>query len=238
MSRRTILVIGAHSADFVWRAAGTIAVITAQGGSATVIALSYGERGESGELWKEPNQTVENVKRIRHAEAQTAAEAVGADFRCLDLGDYPLNMTDAAIEQLVSVFQAVKPNIVMTHNPVDPFNPDHPVACQMAQKARLLSTGAGVASAFSRITPPDLYYFEPHQPELCDFKPNVFVDITAVMEKKTKAMDAMKAQSYLHKYYTELASRRANHARRISGMENVKFAEAHYRILPWVVTSL
>jgi 4-oxalomesaconate hydratase len=238
MSPRTILVIGAHSADFVWRAAGTIAVITAQGGSATVIALSYGERGESGELWKEPNQTVENVKRIRHAEAQTAAEAVGADFRCLDLGDYPLNMTDAAIEQLVSIFQAVKPNIVMTHNPVDPFNPDHPVACQMAQKARLLSTGAGVASAFSRITPPDLYYFEPHQPELCDFKPNVFVDITAVMEKKTQAMDAMKAQSYLHKYYTELASRRANHARRISGMENVKFAEAHYRILPWVVTSL
>jgi 4-oxalomesaconate hydratase len=58
------------------------------------------------------------------------------------------------------------------------------------------------------------------------------------MEKKTKAMDAMKAQSYLHKYYTELASRRANHARRICGMENIKFAEAHYRTLPWVVTSL
>lgn len=95
---KKILVVGAHSADFVWRAAGTIATITSEGGNASVIALSYGERGESGELWKEPNQTVENVKRIRHEEAQAAAEVVGAEFRCLDLGDYPLNMTDAAID--------------------------------------------------------------------------------------------------------------------------------------------
>ena len=36
----------------------------------------------------------------------------------------------------------------------------------------------------------------------------------------------MQAQSYLQSYYTELASRRGNHARRISGMEEVKFAEA------------
>ena len=235
---KKLLVVGAHSADFVWRAAGTIATVTTQGGSALVIALSYGERGESGELWKEPNQTVENVKRIRHEEAQAAAEAVGAEFVCLDLGDYPLNPSDAAIEKLIATFQDFAPNIVLTHNPIDPFNPDHPIASQMVQKARLLSTGAGVASAFSRITPPDLYFFEPHQPELCDFKPNVFVDITPVMEKKIKAMDAMKAQGYLHQYYSELASRRANHARRISGMVNVKFAEAHVRTLPWVVTSL
>jgi len=235
---RKMLVVGAHSADFVWRAAGTIAVLTAQGGSARVVALSYGERGESGELWKEPNQTVENVKRIRQAEATTAAAAVGADFHGLDWGDYPLNSTQAAIEQLIGIFQDFQPNIVLTHNPADPFNPDHPVASQMVQKARLLATGAGVASAFSRIAPPDLYFFEPHQPELCDFKPNVFVDITPVMEKKTKAMEAMKAQSYLHQYYTELASRRAHHARRISGRPEVKFAEAHFRTLPWVVTSL
>lgn len=238
MTEKKILVIGAHSADFVWRSAGTIAAITSRGGSASVIAFSYGERGESGELWKEPNQMVENVKRIRHEEAQAAAEAVGAEFRCLDLGDYPLHVPEAAMDELVGVFQNFQPNIVLTHNPLDPFNPDHPVASQVVQKARLLSSGAGVASAFSRITPPDLYFFEPHQPELCDFKPNTFVDITSVMDKKIKAMDAMKAQGYLHKYYSELASRRANHARRISGNADIKFAEAHYRTLPWVVTSL
>ena len=52
LSRR-LLVIGAHSADFVWRAGGAVAVTTANGGTTQVLALSYGEHGESGELWKE-----------------------------------------------------------------------------------------------------------------------------------------------------------------------------------------
>jgi 4-oxalomesaconate hydratase len=235
---KTLLVIGAHSADFVWRAAGTIAVVTSQGGSAFVIALTYGERGESGELWKVPGQTVDNVKRIRHQEAEAAAAAVGARFHCLDLGDYPLNITDPAMELLVEQIRATQPDIILTHTPVDPFNPDHPVAYQAVQRARLLASGAGVASAFQGINPPDLYLFEPHQPELCDFTPNTFIDITPVMDKKIKAMQSMQAQSYLQSYYTELASRRANHARRISGMSEIQFAEALQRTLPWVVKEL
>lgn len=238
MDPKKLLVIGAHSADFVWRAGGIIALVTSRGGKATVVALSYGERGESGELWKERDQTIENVKRIRHEQAAIAAEIVGATFRCLDLGDYPLNITENAMQELVALFQELQPNIVLTHTPVDPFNPDHPVACQAAQKARLLASGAGVASAFKHIVPPDLYFFEPHQPELCDFTPNTFVDITPVMEQKRKAMEVMQAQSYLQGYYTELAARRGNHARRISGKEEIKFAEALQRTLPWVVKEL
>jgi len=238
MGHRRLLVVGAHSADFVWRAAGTIAVVTSQGSSATVLALSYGERGESGSLWKEPNQTVENVKRIRHEQASRSAEIVGADFRCFDLGDYPLVIDDAALEQLVALFRDVQPDVVITHTPKDPFNPDHPLACQVVQKARLLASGAGVASAFERITPPDLYFFEPHQPELCEFEPNTFVDITPVMDQKRQAMAVIQAQRYLQDYYTELAARRGNHARRISGRQEVEFAEAMQRTLPWVVKSL
>src|SRR5579859_7491344 len=94
---RKMLVIGAHSADFVWRAAGAVAVCTANGGQATVVALSYGERGESGELWKVAGQTVENVKHIRHDEAARAAEILGATFQSLDLGDYPLNLDESAM---------------------------------------------------------------------------------------------------------------------------------------------
>jgi hypothetical protein len=73
-----VQVIGAHSADFVWRAGGAVAKAVALGGVAEVIALSYGERGESGELWKQDGQTVEAVKRIRHAEAEAAATASGS----------------------------------------------------------------------------------------------------------------------------------------------------------------
>ena len=86
--------------------------------------------------------------------------------------------------QLVALFQDLQPHVVLTHTPIDPFNPDHPVASQAVQRARLLASGAGVASAFKRIIPPDLYFFEPHQPELSEFIPNTFVDITPVMDRR------------------------------------------------------
>lgn len=239
MSARKLLVVGAHSADFVWRSAGTIAVTVEKGGSATVMALSYGERGESGSLWRDnPEQTVENVKRIRHEMAEEAASIVGATFRCLDMGDYPLVITTEAINELVRIILEEKPDVILTHTAVDPFNPDHPTAYTMVQRARLLAAGASVASAFQSITPPAWYSFEPHQPELSEFYPNTFMDITPVMEKKVKAMNVMSAQDYLIQYYTELAARRGNHARRISGNKAIKFAEAHQRLVPWVVSEL
>jgi len=235
---KKLMVVGAHSADFVWRAAGAIGVTTSRGGEAIVVALSYGERGESGNLWKEPNQTIENVKKIRHEQAAKAADIVGASFTCLDLGDYPLRFDDEAIEKLVAVLRDIQPDVLITHTPVDPFNPDHPVAYDFVQKARLLSTGAGVASAFKRILPPALYAFEPHQPELSEFYPNTFMDITPAMEKKTQAMTVIGAQGYLKDYYVELASRRGNHARRSSGNVNIQYAEAFQRMTPQVIADL
>lgn len=235
---RTILVIGAHSADFVWRAAGAIAVVTSNGGKATVVALSYGERGESGELWKQPGQTVENVKRIRHAEASQAAEALGASFICFDLGDYPLNVDQEGMTRLTELIRETAPDVIVTHTEKDPFNPDHPVAYAATQRARLLASGAGVASGFKTITPPELFLFEPHQTEQCGFVPTTFVDITSVFPLKLRAMEAMAAQQYLRQYYIEQAEHRANHARRVSGNKDIRYAEAFQRVLPQVVTSL
>jgi 4-oxalomesaconate hydratase len=235
---RTLLVVGAHSADFVWRAAGAIAVATANGGKVTVVALSYGERGESGELWKEAGQTIANVKRIRHAEAWHAAEALGATFQCFDLGDYPLDINAEALVRLTDLIRETAPDVIVTHTEKDPFNPDHPVAYTATQRARLLASGAGVASGFTTVPPPELFLFEPHQPEQCGFFPTTFVDITAVFPQKQRAMEAMATQQYLHQYYTEQAEHRANHARRISGKHEIRYAEAFQRVLPQVVTTL
>jgi 4-oxalomesaconate hydratase len=58
------------------------------------------------------------------------------------------------------------------------------------------------------------------------------------MDKKLAAMACMGAQNYLKDYYAELATRRANHARRISGKKQVQFAEAHQSMVPRIVTSL
>jgi 4-oxalomesaconate hydratase len=233
-----MLVIGAHSADFVWRSGGAVAVNTADGGAAKVIALSYGERGESGELWKEEGQTVENVKKVRHGEAERAAAALGAKFECLDLGDYPLEIDTDALNLIADKIREFAPDVLITHTDTDPFNPDHPVAFAAVSRARSLAAGAGVASAFGTVTPPAFFLFEPHQPELCNFTPTTFVDITAVMDKKIAAMSEMKAQKYLNTYYTERADHRGNHARRASGNADIRQAEAFQRMIPQVVSAL
>jgi 4-oxalomesaconate hydratase len=233
-----MLVIGAHSADFVWRAGGAVAVTTAGGGEASVIALSYGERGESGELWKVEGQTIENVKKIRHGEAERAAAALGASFESLDLGDYPLDIDADGLRLISDKIREFAPDVLITHTDTDPFNPDHPVAYSTVARARSLAAEAGVASAFDTITPPALFLFEPHQPELCNFTPNTFVDITSVMEAKLAAMSEMKAQKYLQTYYAERADHRGNHARRSSGNADIRQAEAFQRVTPLVVSSL
>ena len=233
-----LLVVGAHSADFVWRAGGAIAVTVAAGGAARVVALSYGERGESGELWKQPDQTVEQVKRIRHGEAERAAGHLGADFVALDLGDYPLEVDRDALGRIADAIREFAPDVLLTHTLVDPFNPDHGVAGAAVGRARSLAAGAGVPSAFATVSPPALYAFEPHQSELCGFTPTVFLDITPVWEQKLAAMAEMKAQQYLVPYYTAAAERRANHARRGSGDSGVRYAEAFERMIPQTVSKL
>ncbi|MGO1630156.1 PIG-L deacetylase family protein [Agrococcus casei] len=238
MTDRRMLVVGAHSADFVWRAAGAIAKHTLAGGEARVISLSYGERGESGELWKVPDQTVENVKRHRHDEASKAAAAVGASFDSLDLGDYPLEVDNDAVNELAEIMRDFKPHVVLTHCDKDPFNPDHPVAYTAVAKARLLTAGAVVEAGFRTAPPSEFLVFEPHQPELCGFVPSVFVDITGVFEQKKKAMSAMAAQSYLQQYYAERAEHRGNHARKVTGNKEIRQAEAFMRVVPNVVGAL
>lgn len=234
-----LLVISAHSADFVWRSGGIIAKSLEQGAKTLVICLSYGERGESGELWKEdPKRSVDSVKMIRHDQALKAADIIGTNIQFLDWGDYPMIVSDDRIEQLTRIIGDYEPTVILTHSEKDPFNPDHPVAYQATQRARLLSSGAGVPSAFKNIDPPVWYSFEPHQPELCDYKPDTFIDITSVMDKKIAAMNCMGAQSYLRDYYIELASRRANHARRISGKKDIKHCETLERQVPIVTDSI
>ena len=236
---RSMLIVSAHAADFVWRAGGAIGLHTLNGGKATVVSLSYGENGESGDLWREPGQTVEAVKSHRHAEALAASTALGAEFIPMDLGDYPLEVSGASMQKLASIYVEKRPDVLLVHAPEDPFNPDHPVASFAAQKARLLATGAGgVPASFKTIPPPVMYAFEPHQPDLCSFKPDTFVDVTNVWPRKTEAMSAMAAQSYLQDHYTRRAEQRAFQSMYAGFGKDTRYVEAFQRLTPEKKSSL
>jgi len=237
---KTVLVVSAHAADFVWRAAGAIALYVERGYHVRILCLSYGERGESERLWKIDGMTVDRVKEDRQTESSRAAAILGASIRFFDMGDYPIVPTEEKILEMVNEFRQHKPEIVLTHSTEDPYNPDHPMAHDLTLKTRIYAQASGYPAKGKgrQDDAPPVFLFEPHQPEQCNFKPQVLLDITPVWEKKLKAMQSMAAQEHLVQYYTDLGKRRGVQAVRNSGRREIRYAEAYQRIYPQVTDSL
>ena len=240
-SDESTLVVSAHAADFVWRAGGAIALAATRGERVTVLCLTYGERGESASAWR-AGRSLEEIKALRRGEAETAAAALGAQIEFLDAGDYPLRETDELVDRIVGVYRRVNPSVVLTHPLADPYNQDHPAAAQMALRARVLAQAIGYPAPGEAIGAPPVFLFEPHQSEMCGFKPEVLLDITPVFEAKRKAMEAMAAQQHLWEYYTDLARRRGTQLRRNAGpnlgLPQSTLAEAYMRVFPQVTDRL
>lgn len=237
-AKDTVLVVSAHAADFVWRAGGAIALYHSRGARVRVLCLSFGERGESQKLWRQNGMTLETVKRARRQEAENAAKVLGAEIRFFDAGDYPLRTTDQLADNLVQEFREVQPTIVLIHALSDPYNGDHPEAARLALNTRVYAQAMGYPSSAGPLGAPPVFCFEPHQPEMCEFKPQVLLDITPVFDRKRQAMECMNAQEHLWEYYTQLAFRRGTQAVRNSGRKEIKYAEAYQRIYPQVTDQL
>ena len=230
----SLLVVSAHAADFVWRSGGYIATVAAAGGQVDVVCLSFGERGESQGAWRQPDMTIERVKEIRRGEASAAGEVLGARMTFLDRGDYPLPDDDETVFLLVEKMREVQPEVILTHSIADPYNLDHPRAGEITLRARMVAQALGHPSPHPPIAAPPVFRFEPHQPEMCQFTPDVLVDITAVFETKLEAMRQMGSQEHLVRYYTDLGERRGVQAVRNGGDKAIKQAEAYQRVYPQV----
>jgi 4-oxalomesaconate hydratase len=213
-STRTALVVSAHSADFVWRAGGAIALYAERGWEVTVACLSFGERGESAKLWREPGMTIEKVKSNRKEEATSAAEILGAKVIFLDVGDYPMRIPDGILYELAALCRKVRPEFVLTHSLKDPYNFDHPLVSHAAQEARIVAQAHGHEPGTPVIGAPPVFLFEPHQPEQCEFKPQV-----------------------LWHYYERVALQRGVQASRNSN-RTIKYGEAYQRVFPQVTEEL
>lgn len=239
----TALVVSAHAADFVWRAGGAIALHAERGVKVTVVCLSFGERGESAKLWKQEGMTLERVKAARKAEAEKAAHVLGAhDLVTFDLGDYPLPLDAAATDRLVDVLRAVRPGFVLTHSMEDPYNTDHAATARFTLQARMIAQAWGHKPGEAVLGAPQVYLFEPHQTERCNFKPDTILDITPVWEKKEAAIHCMEGQEHLWAYYTNVAENRGNQFRRNSGGQaggrSARYAEAFQSVFPRTVDAL
>jgi 4-oxalomesaconate hydratase len=239
--QESLLVISAHAGDFVWRAGGAIALAASSGERATVVCLSFGERGESARAWRE-GKTLDEIKAIRRAEAEEAAHVLGAEILFLNAGDYPLPESPEIVDRLVRVYRDVEPTVVLTHTLTDPYNGDHSAAARMALQARILAQAIGYDAPGEPLGAPPVFSFEPHQSEMSNFTPDVLLDITAVFDAKRKAMEALPAQQHMWDYYTDLAKRRGVQLKRNAGpnlgIPTQTMGEAYMRHYPHVTERL
>jgi len=220
-----ILGIGAHAADVFGRAGGTIARYVQMGHKATVVALAYGERGEAQDAWAKEGMTLEEVKRLKDAEARKAAKILGVDIRLLDFDDNPIIMDRGRLYTLIDIIREVKPQIVLTHWIDDWGNWDHATTSEWAVKAAWSASRLGVQTKHPAHKVKEIYMFMPSglSDDIVQFRPDILIDITDTMEKKREVIQCFPSQSEIVAYYTDYSPR-------YRGLQaGVQYAEAFVR---------
>ncbi len=230
-----LLVISGHAVDFVWRCGGVMARYARGGAAVRAITLSFGERGESGELWKaDPGTSVAAVKEIRRKESEVAARTLGADVRALDFDDHPMVIDKPRLLRLVAEMREFRPSLLLIHHDRDPFNNDHVEAYRAALWALRCAQVPGAEAPGTALGYVQVFTFEPQQPEFCEFNPDLYVDISDVMDVKREAMAAVASQAYTAASFVSRAEYRGQLAQRICGDRSIRYAEAFRRVEPRV----
>lgn len=241
-ARKSMVVIAAHTGDYVWRCAGAIALHAKLGYRVVVICLSYGERGEAAKLYTDPAMTSPKARTLRKVEAEKAAAILGAEIHFFDGDDYILHTNEDMLDRAVAIMREVNVNVILTHTRDDPGNLDHVVASQFALQARMSAQAVGRVGGRAIGSPeihgmtigaPQVYAFEPHQSELCSFKPDTLLDITSVWERKWAAIQCIGSQPLMWDYYRNVAMQRGAVAR-----GRPQYAEAFQRLFPSTVQEL
>lgn len=203
-----IVCVGGHPDDPESGCAGTLARYSAAGHKVTVIYLTRGERGI-------PGKSNDEAAAIRTAECEAACKIMGAQAVFAGQIDGSAEMTRARVDELAKLLSAENPDVIFTHWPID-THMDHQVAGNLTVRAYL---------AMPR--KPQLYFFEVNTGSQTEgFSPNVYVDITPVLEKKKSALFAHKSQdgeSIWRKHHEIVANFRGREA-------GVTAAEAFVRL--------
>ena len=178
------------------------------------------------------------VKAGRKDEAERAAAILGAEIEFFDAGDYPLRLNEKHFDRMVDIYREMNPSFVLTHALEDPYNFDHPNAAHFAQETRVVAQAMGhkPGAKYTYAAPP-VFLFEPHQPEQCNFKAQVILNIDEVWETKYKAFQVLAAQKHLWAYYERVALNRGVQGGRNTG-KPMTYGEAYQRLFPQALEEL
>jgi LmbE family N-acetylglucosaminyl deacetylase len=199
VSRRTVLVVGAHPDDEVLGPGGTLASHAERGDDVHVLIVTEGTTAQYDD-----DSLVETKRR----EARACGEILGVST--VHFGDLPdMRLDDVAHVDVNAAIEAVvddvEPDVVYTHARNE-VNRDHVAV----HESTLVATrpGAGVARVLAYETPSSTEWAGGSRPR---FQPTVYVDVADTLDRKLSAFGAYETETrtYPHPRSSEALRARA-----------------------------
>lgn len=192
-----VLGIAAHPDDLDVGAGGALAYYASQGAAVHYLILTDGGKGSD-----DPTMSSSQLTQIRHAEQQTALEAIGGKtVQFLDYPDGELEVTMELKKRIVKTIRSIKPDVVITMDPTVIYSADMGIINHPDHRAAGQATlDAVFPLARDRLTFPELLTegYEPHKVGtvlMVNFNEGNFtVDITESFDTKIKALQAHVSQ--------------------------------------------
>ncbi len=183
MTGKRILVLAPHPDDETIGCGGSVALHRAADDPVKVVFLTDGAQGDfSGRFDKE------TYIKLRRTEARKACACLDVnDIEFWPYADRHLGVSQDVLQRLGDLFQAYRPELVYVPSPFE-MHPDHCAATQIMQTF-IQSTDYCFQVAFMEIGQPVIV--------------NCLIDITPVLDRKVRAMEAYETQ-LLERSYKEI----------------------------------
>jgi LmbE family N-acetylglucosaminyl deacetylase len=136
------------------------------------------------------------LAKRRYAETQEVAKRLGIKYDVLDNHDGLLMPTLEVRMQIIRKIREWNADVVIAPRPND-YHPDHRYTGVLVQDAAYMVSVPNVASDVPALKKnPVFLYFQDNFQRPNPFRPDIAVDITAVNEQKTFALDSHVSQVY------------------------------------------
>jgi LmbE family N-acetylglucosaminyl deacetylase len=181
-----ILAFGAHPDDVEIFCAGTLLKYAAAGHKIFIALATSGNQGSN------VIEGREEIARIREKEQLEAAKLYDAQVRFLRYDDEGLIYNEEVRRNVLNAVRWADPDVVFTHFPGD-MSTDHNTIATIVSRIMLSLPGKNVKADLPPIKKsPSLFYWDTAAG--IHFDPEVYVDITEVMEKKLQGLSFHKTQ--------------------------------------------
>jgi len=182
-----VVSIMAHQSDEM-RCLGTMLKCLARGDRLYFIVLTSGSNG----MIHAPEMSEEDSAAIRAREMQTLADAVSAQYICLNEADEFLYDTPNLRMKLIEAIRATQADLIFTHYTVD-YNLDHTMVNQLVRHCAMHACLPTLPTQYSSLTNhPAIFQCEPFG--TFDFPATHYVDVTAFHKDKARLLSLHSSQ--------------------------------------------